>query len=79
MPLKSIVFHAVIDDTRKTFTMDGPGDPNGVRLHYEVVRAARQHGRNLRQLDIRAASLEAAVVEARAFLSGYAFSGPWSA
>ena len=34
----------IVDDFHRTFSIDGPGGPNGVRLHYEMLQVARAYG-----------------------------------
>jgi hypothetical protein len=36
-----MVFHVIVDNFRRIFSFDGPGDPNGIRLHHEMLFAAR--------------------------------------
>jgi hypothetical protein len=58
-----LLFHVIVDDFHRTFSIDGPGGPNGVRLHYEMLQAARAEKKKLRDLDLRADSHEAALGE----------------
>jgi hypothetical protein len=51
-------FHVIVDDFHRTFSIDGPGGPNGVRLHYEMQQAARREKKKLRDFDLRAGSHE---------------------
>jgi hypothetical protein len=44
-------FYVIVDDFHRTFSIDGPGGPNGVRLHYEMLQAARAEKRKLRDFD----------------------------
>jgi hypothetical protein len=48
------LFHVIIDHFNRTFSMDGPGGPNGVRLHYEMLQVARIQKKRLRDFDLRA-------------------------
>ena len=73
----NIVFHVIVDDFDKTFSLNGPDGPNGVRLHYEMVRVARDKGKRLRDFDIRAASQEAVLSEMQMNYPGYTFIGSW--
>lgn len=43
-----------------------------------IVHVIRETSRRLRELDVRAASLDAAVVGARSLLPGSSFTGPWT-
>ena len=54
-----LMFHVVFDDFAAYST-------NGIRLHYEMLRVAREQNKKFREFDIRAASLEAAVAEVEA-------------
>jgi len=72
---ENLSFHVIMDYTQKNFWMDGPGQ-NGTRLYYEMVRAAR-NGRHLRFFDVRAPSQDAALLEAKALLADYSYSGSW--
>src|SRR5262249_3050919 len=58
-----LLFHVIVDDFHRPFSIDGPGGPNGVRLHYEMLQAARAEKKKLRDLDLRADSHEAALGE----------------
>ena len=58
-----LLFHVIVDDFHRTFSMDGPGGPNGVRLHYEMLQSARAKKKKLRDFDLRADSHEAALAE----------------
>src|SRR4051794_25531632 len=71
-------FHIIIDDGQRSFWIVGPGGPNGVRLHYEVVRFARNKNVKLREHDIFAASQDAALTEVQQFLPDYKFMGAWA-
>jgi hypothetical protein len=75
----NLLFHVVIDDINRTFSMDGPGGPNGVRLHYEMIRVSRAQKKKLRDFDVRAESQEAALAEMRANFPDYTFLGSWDA
>ena len=59
MPLASgnLLFHVIVDDFNRTFSMDAPGGPNGIRLHYEMMRICRaSKKKKLRDFDLRAES-----------------------
>jgi hypothetical protein len=68
-----------VDHAEKTFSLDGPGGANGVWLHLEMVRIARERGKKYRDFDIRAPSAEEALTEMQSYLPGYSFIGPCSA
>ena len=72
---KNLSFHVIVDYTQKNFWMDGPGR-NGTRLYYEMLRAVRNGG-HLRFFDVRAPSQDAALLEAKALLADYSYSGSW--
>jgi hypothetical protein len=76
--LVRILFHVIVDDFHRTFSIDGPGDPNGVRLHLEMLRAARAENKKLRDFDLRADSHEAALAEMQKGFPGYQFLGTWA-
>ena len=71
-------FHVIIDHTHRTFSMDGPEGPSGVRLHYEMLIVAREQNKKLHDFDIRAETHEAALAEMQALLPDYAFLGTWA-
>jgi hypothetical protein len=73
----ALLFHVIVDDHRRVFTIDGPGGPNGVRLHYEMLKASRTQGRKLRDFDLRCDSLEAALAQMQTLFPGYEFVGTW--
>jgi hypothetical protein len=73
----SPVFHVIIDDFHRSFSMDGPEGPSGVRLHYEMQLVARAQAKKLRDFDLRAASHEAALSEMKTRFPDYAFLGTW--
>lgn len=74
----SLLFHVIIDDFSRTFSIDGPGGPNGVRLHYEMLQVARIQKKRLRDFDLRADSHEAALADMKKSFPGYAFLGTWA-
>jgi hypothetical protein len=80
IPLTSgnLVFHVIIDDFNRNFSMDGPGDPNGIRLHYEIMRLSREQKTKLRDFDLRAESQKVALAEMRAHFPDYTFLGSWA-
>jgi hypothetical protein len=69
-------FHLIADHSSREFFLNGSG--NGIRLHYEVQLAARTQNKNLRETDVWAPSLEAALAEVRSCLPDYRFMGEWS-
>jgi hypothetical protein len=73
-----LLFHVIVDDFHRTFSIDGPGGPNGVRLHFEMLRAARAENKKLRDFDLRADSHEAALAEMQKGFPGYQFLGTWA-
>ena len=52
MTTGNLLFHVIVDDFNRTFSMDGPGGPNGIRLHYEMMRVARTQAKILRDFDV---------------------------
>ena len=72
-----LLFHVIVDDFHRTFSIDGPGGPNGVRLHYEMLQAARAEKKKLRDFDLRADSHEAALAEMQNHFPAYQFLGTW--
>ena len=72
---ENLTFHVIMDYAQKKFWMDGPGR-NGTKLYYEMVKAAR-NGRHLRFFDVRALSQDTALLEAKALLADYSYSGSW--
>jgi hypothetical protein len=69
----------IVDDFNRTFSMDGPAGPNGIRLHYEMMRVARTQAKTLRDFDVRAESHEAALAEMKTQFPDYIFLGTWAA
>jgi hypothetical protein len=74
----AFVFHVIIDDFNRTFSVDGPGGPSGVRLHYEMQQVIRKQSKKLRDFDVRAESFEAVLAEIKTFLPDYTFLGTWA-
>jgi hypothetical protein len=58
--------------------MDGPDGPNGVSLHYEVMKAARGLTNRFWEFDMRAKSQEHALTEMQKSFPGYKFLGHWA-
>jgi hypothetical protein len=71
-------FHVIVDDFYRTFSMDGPEGPSGVRLHYEMLGAAREQKKKLRDFDLRAESRETALAEMKTRFPDYTFMGTWA-
>ena len=42
-----LTFHIIIDHANRTFSMDSPDGPSGVRPHYEMLIVARNQNRKL--------------------------------
>jgi hypothetical protein len=74
-----LLFHVIIEDRARQFSIDGPDGPNGVRLHYEMVKVARNQRRSLRDFDLRADSLDEALSEMEQYFPGYKFLRTWAA
>jgi hypothetical protein len=71
-------FHVIVDDFHRTFSIDGPSGPNGVRLHYEMLQAGRIEKKKLRDFDLRADSHEAVLTEMHNGFPDYQFVGTWA-
>jgi hypothetical protein len=80
VPLLSgrLSFHVIVDDFHWTFSIDGPEGRSGVRLHYEMLRVAREPKKKLRDFDLRAESREAALAEMKTRFPDYTFLGTWA-
>jgi hypothetical protein len=72
---ENLTFHVIMDYMQKKFWMDGPGR-NGPKLYYEMVKAVRK-GKHLRYFGVRALSQDTALLEAKALLADYSYSGSW--
>jgi hypothetical protein len=70
-----LLFHVILDGAAGAFSLDGPGGPNGIRLHYEMQQAARSRSKRLRDFDLWADSQEAALAEMTKRFPGYKFMG----
>jgi hypothetical protein len=55
----------------------GQATPNGIRLHYEIMRLSREQKTKLRDFDLRAES-QIALAEIRAHFPDYTFLGSWA-
>ena len=73
-----LTFHVIIDHTHRTFSIDGPDGPSGVRLHYQMLLVARKQNKKLKDFDIRAENRETALAEIQAHLHDYTFLGTWA-
>ena len=78
MTIENLVFHVIVDHAQKSFFINGADRSNGIRLHYEMNRVAREQGKTLRDFDMRAPSQEAALLELQSSLTGYSFLGAWT-
>ncbi len=67
----NLLFHVIVDDFNRTFSMDGPGG--------QMMRVARTQAKILRDFDVRAESREAALAEMKAQFPDYIFLGSWAA
>jgi len=72
------LFHVVVNDFDRTFSIDASDSINGIRLHYEMLRVAREQNKKFREFDIRAVSIEAAMAEVKARFLEYSFLGTWA-
>jgi hypothetical protein len=75
----SQLFHIIVDDADRTFTIDGPGGPNGMRLHYEMLRVSRAQKKRYRDFDLYCASHKAALATMHGYFPRYKFMGTWAA
>ena len=73
-----LLFHVVVDDLNNTFSMDGPGGLNGIRIHHEMMHATRCQKRKFREFDIRAESQDAALSDMREYFPDHVFLGSWT-
>jgi hypothetical protein len=74
----AVLFHIIVDEFHRAFTIDGPDGPNGVRLHFDMLQAARTQKRRLRDFDLRLDSQQAALAEMQKHFPDYTFSGTWA-
>ena len=72
---QKLLFHVIVDNAACAFALDGPGGPNGIRLHYEMQLAARSRSKKLRDFDLWADSQEAALAEMAKSFPGFKFVG----
>jgi hypothetical protein len=73
----TLIFHIIVDEFNRAFSIDGPEGPSGVRLHYEMQPVMRKQTRNCCDFDLRAESFEAALAEIKKRFPGYTFLGTW--
>jgi hypothetical protein len=78
MTVENLAFHVIVDHAQKSFFINCADQSNGIWLHYEMNRVAREQGKTLRDFDMRAPSQEAALSELQSFLTGYSFLGAWT-
>ena len=74
----ALVFHVIVDDFNRTFSIDGPEGPSGVCLHYEIQQVMRKQTKKLRDFDLRAESFEVALAEIKTRFPNYTFLGTWT-
>ena len=74
----NLTFHVVVDYANRSFSMDGPDGPNGVQLHYEVLKVARVLKHKFWEFDIRADSQEHALAERQKSFPGHKLVGTWA-
>jgi hypothetical protein len=74
----ALIFHVIVDDFNRTFSIDGPEGPSGVRLHYEMQQVTRKQTKKLRDFDLRAESFEAVLAEIKSRFPDYTFLGTWT-
>ena len=78
MITKNLMFHVIVDHAQKSFFINGADQSNGIWLHYEMNRVARERGKRLRDFDMTAPSQEAVLLELQSSLTGYSFLGAWT-
>ena len=71
------MFHVIIDDFDRVFSMDGPGGPNGIQLHYEMMQVKRKQKKKLRNFDLWAESQDAVLALMKNFFPDYTYLGSW--
>ena len=71
------LFHIIVDNFHRTFTIDGPDGLNGVRLHLDMLRKSRTLNNRFSEFDLRMDSPEAVLAEIRKSFPGYSFLGSW--
>ena len=75
--VEGTLFHIVVDNAQRTFTIDGPNGLNGVRLHLDMLRKSRTLSNRFSEFDLRMDSHEAVLEEMRSSFPGYSFLGSW--
>jgi hypothetical protein len=74
-----LLFHIIVDDHKRIFSIDGSDGPNGVRLHYEMLLVCRaQSCKKLRDFDLRCNSREEAIAQMQNYFSDYTAVGTWA-
>lgn len=73
----AVLYHVVVDDFARTYSVDGP-ETNAMRLHMEVMQAARHYQRKLREMDLRADSKDDALAIMQEHFPDYSHSGAWA-
>jgi hypothetical protein len=71
------IFHAVIDSTGQSFSMDG-SETNGLRLHHEVLTAARELQFRFWECELRAGTKEQALADMRKYFPNHKYLGTWA-
>ena len=71
------LFHIIVDNFHRTFTIDGPDGLNGVRLHLDMLGKSRTLNNKFSEFDLRMESPEAVLAEMRKSFPGYSFLGSW--
>ena len=72
-----MLFHIIVDNFHRTFTIDGPDGLNGVRLHLDMLRNSRTLNNKFSELDLRMDSHEAVLADMRKSFPRYSFLGSW--
>lgn len=72
----NLLFHVVVDDFARNYSIHGP-ETNAMRLHFDVVQAARKQNRKLREADLRAQTQDAALATMKEHFPDYAYTGAW--
>jgi hypothetical protein len=75
---ETMLFHIIVDNFHRTFTIDGPDGLNGVRLHLDMLRTSRTLNNKFSDFDLRMDSHEAVLAEMRKSFPGYSFLGSWT-
>jgi len=75
---ETMLFHIIVDNLHRTFTIDGPDGLNGVRMHLDMLRTSRTLNNKFNDFDLRMDSHEAVLVEMRKSFPGYSYLGSWT-